>query len=192
MVLLSATKGVPKLMCNFLSTSKMQKNGWKVIREKYTFRIENGNTKIIFNKKILSLKGQIFGIKVTPRVDKETKGYAMVASSQKLTYKQTHSILGHPGQQMVMATAKRKNWIIDMEGKTVPFQSCLIRKAKREVINKESNNKSTIPGEQLMIDIISVCGRHQDKKKAKGNFFWVLVVDKATSMKWFYFPPQKD
>ena len=87
----------------------------EVIREKNTFRIEKGNTKIIFNKKILSPKGQIFGIEITPRVDKETKGYAMVASSQKLTYKQAHSILGHPGQQMVMATSKRNNWIMDLE-----------------------------------------------------------------------------
>ena len=95
----------------------MQNNGWKVIREKDTFRIEKGNTKIIFNKKILSPKGQIFGIEITPRVDKETEGYAMVASSQKLTYKQAYSILGHPVQQMVMTTAKRNNWIIDLEGK---------------------------------------------------------------------------
>ena len=78
-----------------------------MIGEKDTFLIEKGNTKIIFNKKILLPKGQIFGIKITPRVDKETKGYAMVTVSQKLTYKQAHSILGNPGQQMVMLTAKR-------------------------------------------------------------------------------------
>ena len=54
---------------------------------------------------------------------------------------------------MVMATAKRNNWIIDPEGKNVPFQSCLIGKSKREDVNKESNNKLTVPGEQLMIDI---------------------------------------
>ena len=104
-------------MCNLLSTSQMQKNGWKVIGEKDTFRIEKGNTKIIFNKKILSPKGHIYGIEITPRVDKETKGYALLASSQKLTYKQAHSFLGHPGQQMVMAAAKRNNWIVDPEGK---------------------------------------------------------------------------
>ena len=85
---------------------------------------------------------------------------------------------------MVMATAKKNEWIIDPEGKNDPCQSCLIGKAKREVINKESNNKSTIPGERLMIDISSVCGRHQKKKKVNGNCFWLLIVDKATSMKW--------
>ena len=78
------------------------------------------------------------------------------------------------------------------EGKYDPRQSCLIAKAKREVINKESHNKSTIPGEQLMIDISYVCGRHQEKKKVKGNCFWLLIVDEATSMKWSYFLPQKD
>ena len=30
---------LPKLMCNLLSTLQMQKNGWKVIREKDNFRI---------------------------------------------------------------------------------------------------------------------------------------------------------
>ena len=178
-------------MCNLLSTLQMQRNGWKVIWERDTFRIEKGNTKIVFNKKIVSLKGKIFSIKITPRVE-ETKAYAMMASSQKLTYKQAHSILGHPVQQMVMATAKSNKWIIDPEGKNNPCQSCLIAKAKQEVINKESDNKSTIPGEQLMIDISSVCGRHQEKKKVKGNCFWLLIVDEATSMKWSYFLPQKD
>ena len=71
----------------------------------------------------------------------------MVSSSQKRTYKQAHSILGHPVQKMVMATAKINNWIIDPEGKNVPCQSFLIRKAKREDFNKESDNKLTIPGE---------------------------------------------
>ena len=108
-VVLQDLDHVPKLICNLLSTSQMQKNGWKVIREKDTFRIQKGNTKIIFNKKILSPRGQIFNIEITPRVDKETKGYAMVALSQKITHKQAHSILGHPGQQMVMATARRNN-----------------------------------------------------------------------------------
>ena len=43
-----------------------------------------------------------------------------------------------------------------------------------------------------MIDISSVRGRHQEKKKVKGNCFWLLIVDEATSMKWSYFLPQKD
>ena len=145
-VVLQDVDYVPKLMCNLLSTSQMQKNGWKVIGERDTFRIEKGNTNIVINKKIVSHKGQIFGIEITPRVE-ETEAYAMMALFQKLTYKQAHSILGHPGQQMVMATAKKNKWIIDPEGENDPFQSCLIGKAKREVINKERYNKSTIPGD---------------------------------------------
>ena len=91
-----------------------------------------------------------------------------------------------------MATAKKNKLTIDPEGKNDPCQSCLITKAKQEVTNKESNNKSTIPGEQLMINISSVRGRHQEKKKVKGNCFWLLIVDKANSMKCSYFLPQKD
>ena len=101
----------------------------------------------------------------------------MMALSQKLTYKQAHSILGHQGQQMVMATTKKNNWIIDPKGKKVPCQSCLIGKEKREDVKKESDNKLTIPGERLMIDISSVHGRHQEKKKVKGNCFWLLILD---------------
>ena len=69
---------VPELMCNLLSTSQIQKNGWKIIRERDTFQIEKGNTKIILNKKIVSPKGQIFGIEIIPRVE-ENKSYSMVA-----------------------------------------------------------------------------------------------------------------
>ena len=75
--------------------------------------------------------------------------------------------MGHSGQQMVMATAKKNKWIIDPEGKNDPCQSCLIIKSKREVINKKSNNKSTILGEQLMIDISYVRDRKQGKKKER-------------------------
>ena len=114
-VILQEVYYLPELMCNLLSTSKMQKNRWKVIGEKDTFRIEKGNTKIIFNEKILLLKGQMFGNEITPRVDKGTEGYSIMASSQKLTHKQAHSILGHLGQQMVMANAKRNDWIINFE-----------------------------------------------------------------------------
>ena len=91
-----------------------------------------------------------------------------------------------------METAKKNQWIIDPEGKNDPCQSCLIAKAKREVINKESDNKSSIPGERLMIDISSIRGRHQEKKKVRGKCLWLLIVDKATSMKWSYLLPQKN
>ena len=66
------------------------------------------------------------------------------------------------------------------------------QKGKIEDVNKESNNKSTIPGELLMIDISYVHGRNQGKKKVKGNCFWLLFVDKATSMKWSYFMLHKE
>ena len=115
-VVLQDVDYVPKLMCNLLSASQMQRKGWKVIRERDTFQIEKGNTKIVFNKKIVSPKGQIFGIEITPRVE-ETKAYAMMASSQKLTCKQAHSILGHPGQQVVMETARRINGSLIQKGK---------------------------------------------------------------------------
>ena len=91
-----------------------------------------------------------------------------------------------------MANSKRNNWIIDPEGKNDPLQSCLIGKAKREDVNKESNNKLTIPGERLMINISSVGGRHQEKKKVNGNCFWLLILDEVTSMKWSYFLPKKN
>lgn len=92
----------------------------------------------------------------------------------------------------MLATAKQNNWIVDPEGKNSSCQSCQIAKAKQEDINKESDNKLATPGERMMIDISTVRGQKQSKWKLKGNCFWLLIIDEATSMKWSYFLPKKD
>ncbi len=54
-------------------------------------------------------------------------------------------------------------------------------------VNKESQNKTTDPGERLMIDISSI---KTSGKEQIGNF-WLLVVDEATDMKWSFFLKKK-
>jgi hypothetical protein len=61
-------------------------------------------------------------------------------------------------------------------------EDCILAKIKRKNIIKMSSNKSTKPGERLLIDISYV-----KKESLGGKNIWILIEDQATSMKWSTF-----
>jgi transposase InsO family protein len=146
--------------------------------------LRKADDEMIFDKKIHSSNGHIFGIDIVSQNE-----HAMVVDDRKkMTIKQAHSVLGHVNRHQTIETAKKNGWIIRDLAETFSCEGCQIAKAKRLIINKESRHKSTITGERLMIDISYA----QQPNGSKTGKYWLLVVDEATSMKWSFFLTNKN
>ncbi len=124
-------------------------------------------------------KGHVFGATIVP--EKKSK-LAFVTTKANKKYMEIHQLLGHPGRDKLLGTSDRMNWKIQI-GHANECEDCLIGKARRMNLNREADNCATIPGERIMIDIIST----KNKKQMKIGRFWLIVVDEATYMKWSCF-----
>jgi hypothetical protein len=94
-----------------------------------------------------------------------------------------HRLLGHPGIQTTVETAKYYN--INLLGEMEVCEACALAKT-RQKNTKVTDNVSEIPGERLFIDISSM-----KKKSYGGAKFWCLLVDDCTNFCWSIFLKKK-
>ena len=139
------------------------------------------NWRLKFDTKIGTTRGYIIGTTMIPEADLTRN-----LLDPNLAYEKAHALLGHPGRNYLIGTAKRMNWSLSAQV-AHECEDCLLGKARRMNMNKESTNKATRPGERLMIDISSI----KTKKKKRIGKYWLLVVDEATDMKWSFFLTKK-
>ena len=97
----------------------------------------------------------------------------------------THRVWNHAPQDTLKYTAEHYNW--NLTGKLEPCEDCAKSKARQKNVKKETEEKCTVPGEMLYIDI-----SHTLAKSYGGNEYWVLVVDAATDETWSCFVKHKD
>jgi hypothetical protein len=77
-----------------------------------------------------------------------------VEDGKQMMVKQYHSILGNVNRSQTLETSKKFGWKIKDFNEAFTCVGCQIEKATRWDKSKESRNKSTLPGERLMLDII--------------------------------------
>ena len=175
---------VPDLMVNLFSLTAAIEKNCSVSGSKEGIEIRKGKWTMKFDTKFGTPHGHVFGTRINPMKGNET---AFLANTKvNKNYMKVHQLLGHPGRDKLMGTCDRMNWKLTAET-TSTCEDCMIGKARRMNLNKESKNRSTTPGERIMIDISSV----KSKDKQKIGRFWLLVVDEATDMKWSYFLASK-
>ena len=172
---------VPDLMVNLFSLTAVMEKGVSVIGGKNGIDLKKENWTMKFDTKIGTTKGYIFATTMVPDDDLIQNRVNPV-----MAYEKAHEILGHPGKNKLIGTAKRLNWSLSARV-AHECESCLLGKAMRLRMNKESKNKAKEAGERLMIDISSI---KSTTKKRIGKY-WLLVVDEATDMKWSFFLKKK-
>jgi hypothetical protein len=173
---------VPDLMVNLFSLTAVMDKGFQVDGNHKGINIQKDDWSMRFDKRIGTPKGHVFAITMLPEeiLDSEIADVA-------IPYEDAHRILGHPGKNKLIGTSERLKWTLSKQTLN-ECSDCLVGKAKRLQLNKESTNQSKVPGERLMIDISSV----KTKNSKRVGKYWLLVVDEATSMKWSFFLKSKD
>ena len=99
-----------------------------------------------------------------------------LAQEKKMTKKSFHQKTGHTAHAYLQDTAKYYG--IESSGTFPNCVSCSIEKIRQKNILKENANKSTIPGDQMYLDISSMT-----QVSSGGNKHWALMVDEATRYK---------
>lgn len=177
-IILTDVSYVPGLLVNLFSLTAAMEKDFKVTGSKEGMDIKKGRYTLRFSTKFGNAKNHVFGTTILP----STSVALVTETASEKTFDKAHQLLGHPGKELLVNTAKRLGWKLTGE-KDVPCEECMIAKARRTNLNKNAKNPSTTPGERIMIDISSV----KNKDHEKSGRFWLLVVDEATDMKWSYF-----
>lgn len=181
-LILTNVSYVPQLMVNLFSLTAAMEKGLSVTGTKEGIEIRKETWLMRFDRKIGTPRGHVFATSMIP-----SENYEQAQANLNINYEQAHAVLGHPGQNILLATAERMNWNLSRRD-AKECKECLQGKAQRMQVNKTTNNHATKPGERLMIDISTV--KTQNSKKI--GRYWLLIVDEATNMKWSYFLKSKE
>ena len=141
---------VPNLMVNLFSLTAAMDKGFSVAGSNEGINLKKGNWSISFDRRVGTPRGHVFASSLIP-----AENYNAEYANISINYEKAHQLLGHPGRNLLLGTADRLEWKVK-EKTSSECEDCLKGKAKRMNMNKESNNRSTTPGERLMIDISTV------------------------------------
>ena len=191
-IILEDVQLIPELMTNLFSLTKAMKKGFTISGQKTTIEVSKGNWKLKFSKLLSENENFICGVNIKPTTEKIEIGFIGNTPLKPTTLEAAHTILGHSGRDKTLATSKQLGWkISNPTNKSHSWKciDCQIGKAQKLNVPKEDGDKSTTPGERLMIDISSV---KTSKYKKRVGKFWLLIVDQCTNMKWCYFLKHKD
>ncbi len=196
-VLKLEVKYLPGLQNNLFSITTAIKNGASLKNEGSVIVLTKNDVDICFDRKTSGGDGPTMAAVIAPtdeeaevamayreheNVGKDKKEVALAAQIRKpaIEVNKFHKLLGHVGDQKLKPTADE--FAVDLKGELKKCEFCKIAKAKKNRINKEANNKSSVPMERIFIDISTF-----KTPSLGGKYHWVLIVDEFTGMKWSYF-----
>jgi hypothetical protein len=105
---------IPEAICNLFSLTSVMTKGWKLSGDQSGICIQKGDKKIMFEQKIKSPKGTIFGAEIQPSIEMANPAKDAV----KMTYKEAHGKLTHSGKDLIKHTAHVYGWQLtyDIDG----------------------------------------------------------------------------
>jgi hypothetical protein len=173
---------VPELWINLLSLTKaINTPGVELCSKGNLIALKIGSDTILFDKELVNGSGRLLGVDISPRIVAES---ANVSAPPVMLYDQMHSILGHPGEQRVRATAKRLG--ITLRGEVHTCQNCAIAKSKQKNVPQVNTKKATCKGDRISIDISSV-----QAVSLGGAKFWLMIKDEFSDYVWSFFLKHK-
>jgi hypothetical protein len=172
-MILEEYKRVPAICVDLFSISKSLQSGWNISNKGLESKLSKGQANIVFDCIIKTNKGLVVGVEIVQRTD--VMANLMLERGKTIDINVLHSVLGHPSQDIAKQTAQYYGWKIT--GTFKPCSNCQTAKSKQNSVMKESETKSTIPGERIFIDTSSV-----KTKSFGGSKFWLLVVDDCTDV----------
>ncbi len=163
---------IPDLMVNLFSLTAIMEKNFHVDGTNKGIKIQKGDWTMLFNTRIGTPKGHVYASTMIPENENDFESANVI-----IGHEDAHQLLGHPGRNKLFGTSESLKWNLSNQVLN-QCEDCLKGKANRMRLNQEAT-----AGERLMIDISSV----KSKEKKKVGKYWLLVIDKATNMKWSFF-----
>ena len=136
---------------------------------------------IIFDQMIKCGSSVVMGAKM--KIVNVAQGIYLT-QEKKMSKKSFHQKTRHTANAYLQDTAKYYG--IELSGTIPNCVSCSIEKLRKKNIPKENANKSTIPGDQMYLDMSSMI-----QVSSRGNKHWALMVDEATRYEKSFFLKKK-
>ena len=180
-VVLDKVRYIPELYCNLLSITKVMQQGYELRGDKSGMWIEKEKVKIIFDKKIRTSNGELFGVQIDSRKEKDP---CLVTKELKLiNVNHFHQQLGHANEAVTRSTAKYLNYTI--KGKFDICTECSLAKAKQTKLNKSTEMGDIKKGEKWSFDLSTF------KNDGGNSKHWLIFVDWKTKYQKSYFLKKK-
>ena len=164
LIFLQKVRYVPNLTCNLFSMSAALQNGCKMEGSSKTIKLIKGKNKYLFDIKIKSGKGNLYGICI---IDQD------ITDKCCLSMNDVHEMLGHPSKEFTQATAKKLNLKVTDQMRQCKHYN--MRKMKKKNISKTTLERAEKPGDRVYMDISSI--KYASAGRAK---FWGLFLDDCT------------
>jgi hypothetical protein len=125
--------------------------------------------------------GFVSGVEMIPKVE---RAYVVLEKGRVVDVNDFHKLMGHINEESLRKTADYYG--IKLKGNCETCYECSISKIRQKNVKKQTQNKSSIPGERLFIDI-----SHVRAQSFGGSKYWILIVDDCTDKCWSIFVDQK-
>ena len=176
LVMLNEVKYVPGLYCYLISITQLLKKDFELADTKNYIALKKGKTELVFDKKVKSVKGVIFGLEIIGTWNKLVK--ELVQKSVGVSKINLHEMFGHASRAVTSETTKKFNYRVSLKV-DIACKDYALGKQRQKNVGKTTDRKYTTQGEMMYMDISSVNQVSQGGKK-----FMVLWCDAATKM-WF-------
>jgi hypothetical protein len=142
---------------NLFSISKLLKNGFKIGNDGIIVNLTKVSTTLSLNRILNTKNGCVSGAKLNP-ISIKSAGSVIdpEKSEMKVDINRIHKIVGHCGEEALVATANHCDW--KLTGKIEVCEECVIAKARQKSTNKISIGGSKNLGERMYIDTSSSKG----------------------------------
>ena len=130
-VVLAQVKYVPGLYCNLMSLTQLMAKYFVLTGTKECLKLVKGKTTIVFDRKVKSGKGVIFGVRIT---DGKTESQEKTPQKEKLRVSKDklHNLFGHASLSKTLATGKKFGYSVT---KPVGFKckDCSLAKQRQKI-----------------------------------------------------------
>ena len=171
---------VPQLGVNLLSITKCISNpnlSFHSDSRGSILKFAKENQYINFGVKLEHGSGMLYAADLIP--------YKTETANLVMEFNKLHSLLGHPNNATLKATAK-KNDITLINQPDGPCKYCVKAKIRMKNMPRLARNPAKRKLERLMIDISYI------KAQSLGNnTYWLLMMDEYTHLLWSFFIPSK-
>jgi hypothetical protein len=175
---------IPGLTENIISINEALKNGWSLSNENEIICLKHEDSIMRFDRRDDCGNGHVMCCKIIPTLIIKNDKLNNIKNGKNWDINDLHVALGHPSEDKTRLTAKALG--VEVYGEFAICQDCHMGKARRKKISKIPTVKTSIPFENLNIDMEPI------KSTTNGvNKNWVLVTDRCTDMKWSFFMKKK-
>ena len=183
-IVLKDYKYIPQLTLCLVSITKALEGSWSLSNKGKVLILKKGLNTIRFDHQIRTEKGYVLGVEIVPSSTKSEISALTLEKGIHIDINKAHQIISHVGEDPTRSTARYYGWVLT--GHFNNCEECQIGNIKQKGVSKKPVQRSTIPGQQIFLDIAGI-----KYSSYGGNKYWVMLLDECTDFVWSIFAATK-